>query len=60
MALLLIALIGLNLLIMTANICRAVRLYIRGEDWRLPAYEVIGQLLATVVCLAVGFLIITR
>lgn len=45
---------------MIYNIGKTMKLALKGEDWRFPAYELCGEVLGTMAAVLGGFWIITR
>ena len=45
---------------MIYNIGKTMKLALKGEDWRFPAYELCGEIFGTMVAVLGGFWIITR
>lgn len=45
---------------MVYNISKTMKLALKGEDWRFPAYELCGEVLGTMAAVLGGFWIITR
>ena len=45
---------------MLYNISKTMKLALMGEDWRFPAYELCGEVFATMAAVLGGFWIITR
>ena len=45
---------------MAYNISKTMKLALKGEDWRFPAYELCGEIFGTMVAVLGGFWIITR
>lgn len=44
---------------MIYNVSKTMKLALKGEDWRYPAYEFCGEVLGTMVAFIVGFMMIT-
>lgn len=44
---------------MIYNVSKTMKLALKGEDWRYPAYEFCGEALGTMAAFIVGFLMIT-
>ena len=45
---------------MICNVTKTMKLALKGEDWRFPAYELCGEIFGTMVAMLAGFWIITR
>ena len=45
---------------MIYNIGKTMKLALKGEDWRFPAYELCGEVLGTMAAVLGGFFVITR
>lgn len=45
---------------MVYNISKTMKLALKGEDWRFPAYEFCGEVLGTMAAVLGGFWMITR
>ena len=45
---------------MVYNISKTMKLALKGEDWRFPAYELCGEVLGTMFAMLGGFWILTR
>ena len=45
---------------MIYNIGKTMKLALKGEDWRFPAYEFCGEVLGTMAAVLGGFFMITR
>lgn len=45
---------------MIYNIGKTIKLALKGEDWRFPAYEFCGEVLGTMAAVLGGFFMITR
>ena len=45
---------------MAYNVTKTMKLALKGEDWRFPAYEFCGEVLGTMVAVLAGFFMITR
>ena len=45
---------------MIYNIGKTMKLALKGEDWRFPAYEFCGEVLGTMIAMLGGFFMITR
>lgn len=45
---------------MIYNIGKTMKLALKGEDWRFPAYELCGEIFGTMVAVLGGFFMITR
>ena len=45
---------------MLYNISKTMKLALKGEDWRFPAYELCGEVLGTMFAMLGGFWILTR
>ena len=45
---------------MAYNIGKTMKLALKGEDWRFPAYEFCGEVLGTMIAILGGFFMITR
>ena len=45
---------------MVYNISKTMKLALKGEDWRFPAYELCGEVLGTMAAVLGGFFMITR
>ena len=45
---------------MIYNIGKTMKLALKGEDWRFPAYEFCGEVLGTMAAVLGGFFVITR
>ena len=45
---------------MLYNASKTMKLALKGEDWRFPAYELCGEVLGTMAAVLGGFWIITR
>ena len=45
---------------MVYNISKTMKLALKGEDWRFPAYELCGEVLGTMFAMLAGFWILTR
>ena len=45
---------------MIYNISKTMKLALRGEDWRYPAYEFCGEAFATMAAFIIGFMVITN
>ena len=45
---------------MIYNIGKTMKLALKGEDWRFPAYEFCGEVLCTMAAVLGGFFMITR
>lgn len=44
---------------MIADMGKAIKLCIKGEDWRIPAYEFCGKVFLTIFSVIVGFWMLT-
>jgi hypothetical protein len=45
---------------MIYNLGKTMKLALKGEDWRFPAYEFCGEVLGTMAAVLGGFFMITR
>lgn len=45
---------------MIYNVSKTMKLALKGEDWRYPAYEFCGEALGTMAAVLGGFFMITR
>ena len=45
---------------MVYNISKTMKLALKGEDWRFPAYELCAEVFATIIAVLGGFFVITR
>ena len=45
---------------MIYNVSKTMKLALKGEDWRFPAYEFCGEVLGTMIAMLGGFFMITR
>lgn len=45
---------------MIYNVTKTTKLAWKGEDWRYPAYELCGEVFATIFSVIMGFVIITN
>ena len=45
---------------MVYNMSKTMKLALKGEDWRFPAYELCGEVLGTMIAMLGGFFMITR
>lgn len=44
---------------MIYNVSKTMKLALKGEDWRYPAYEFCGEALGTMAAFIIGFMMIT-
>ena len=45
---------------MLYSMSKTMKLALRGEDWRYPAYEFCGEAFATMAAFIIGFMVITN
>ena len=58
--LLIIAVLDLWAVSMLVDAGTAIKLCVKGKDWRMPAYEFCGKVFLTIFAIVAGFLVITR
>ena len=58
--LLIIGVLDLWTVSMLVDAGTAIKLYVKGKDWRMPAYELCGKVFLTLFAIVAGFLVITR
>ena len=45
---------------MLYNMSKTMKLALKGDDWRFPAYELCAEVFATIIAVLGGFFVITR
>ena len=58
--LLIIGVLDLWAVSMLVDACKAIKLCVKGKDWRMPAYELCGKVFLTIFAIVAGFIVITR
>jgi hypothetical protein len=58
--LLIIGVLDLWAVSMLVDAGTAIKLCVKGKDWRMPAYELCGKVFLTIFAIVAGFFVITR